>query len=183
MKIYTRHGDDGSTGLFGGARLLKSDQRVNAYGTVDEANAFIGMACAAGLPPHMSDMLARIQGELFTIGAELACAPGRESALTMDLIGAAEIERLEAAIDAEEVKLPEMRNFILPGGSLGGAALHVSRTIVRRAERLVVDMAQATPVRSEVLAYLNRLSDLLFVLARSANSIANAPEVPWKGLR
>jgi cob(I)alamin adenosyltransferase len=182
MKIYTRTGDDGTTGLFGGERAKKSDLRVEAYGTVDEANAAIGSARASGVPPALDALLAEIQGDLFTLGAELACAPGKENKLTMKLIGTDDAERLERAIDAAEVGLPELRVFVLPGGSPAAAALHIARCVVRRAERALVNAAEGTPTRAELLVYLNRLSDLLFTLARRANHLAGVADVPWHGL-
>jgi len=179
MKIYTRTGDDGTTGLFGGSRRSKADPRVEAYGTVDEANASIGVARAAGLSADMDTVLATVQSELFTIGAELGCTPGTAGKLKMALIDGAAAERLERAIDAAEDGLAPLKSFVLPGGSGAAAALHVARCVVRRAERLVVGTAAEAPVRSEIVVYLNRLSDLLFTFARRANHLANVADVPW----
>jgi cob(I)alamin adenosyltransferase len=182
MKIYTRTGDDGTTGLFGGDRCSKADPRVEAYGTIDETNAAIGVARAAGTVPEIDAVLAEIQGDLFTLGAELACAPGREDKLTMKLLDASSAERLERAIDAAEMGLPELRAFVLPGGSPSAAALHFARCVARRAERAMIHAATLTPIRSELIVYVNRLSDLLFTLARRANHLAGALDVPWHGL-
>ena len=180
MKIYTRTGDDGTTGLFGGARVRKDDVRVDAYGTVDETNAVIGVARAEGLSPALDEVLARVQEDLFTLGAELACVPGKEANMKMRLLDASDAERLERAIDAAEEGLPPLTSFILPGGSPGAAALHLARTVARRAERLVLTAHAQAPVRSELVIYLNRLSDLLFTLARRANHDALVDDVPWR---
>jgi cob(I)alamin adenosyltransferase len=178
MKLYTKTGDDGTTGLFGGGRVLKASQRVEAYGSVDETNAVIGVARATGLPPVIDAVLERVQEDLFTLGAELACVPGKESKLKMALLGEADIHRLEAAIDAADAACEPLKTFVLPGGSPQAAALHLARTVCRRAERATLAIDDG-PVRSEVLVYLNRLSDLLFALARHANKIAQVNDVPW----
>lgn len=179
MKIYTKTGDSGSTGLFGGERVDKDDARVDGYGTVDETNAAIGVARAAGLTVEIDAVLAAVQSDLFTLGAELACVPGHEARLRLALLGAPDIERLERAIDAAEEGLAPLTSFVLPGGTPGAAALHAARTACRRAERRVVALRRSSPVRDEVIVYLNRLSDLLFVLARRANHAAGVPDVPW----
>ena len=178
MKLYTKTGDDGTTGLFGGGRVSKTSTRVVAYGTVDETNAFLGAARATSLPPVIDAVLASVQVDLFTIGAELACVPGRESKLAMTLLGPADIERLEQAIDAADAACPPLRSFVLPGGSPQAAALHVARTVCRRAERAVLAIDDAAP-RGDLVVYLNRLSDLLFALARQANALLDVPDVPW----
>jgi cob(I)alamin adenosyltransferase len=183
MKIYTRTGDDGTTGLFGGQRRSKADLRVDAYGTVDEANAAIGAACAVGISPDMEEVLAEVQKDLFALGAELACAPGKESKLKLRLIQEVDAEELEAAIDGLGAALPLLRSFILPGGTPGAAALHVARCVVRRAERAVVLASAKEPIRKPVVVYLNRLSDLLFTFARLANQRAGLGDVPWPGRR
>jgi cob(I)alamin adenosyltransferase len=180
MKIYTRTGDDGTTGLYGGDRVAKTDLRVEAYGTVDEANAAIGLARAVGLSPEVDAVLARVQEDLFVLGSELACAPGKESKLRLRLLDASDAERLERAIDAAEAGLEPLRLFVLPGGSEGGGALHLARTITRRAERRALEASREAPLRRELVVYLNRLSDLLFVLARRANHDALVPDVPWR---
>ncbi len=178
MKIYTKTGDDGTTGLFGGARVPKSSARVDAYGTVDELNATIGVARTAKLDTATDGVLAAVQADLFTLGAELATVPGKEDKLKMRLLDAADAERLERAIDDAEVGLPPLTNFVLPGGSAGAAGLHLARTVCRRAERLVLGLPDA-PARSDLVVYLNRLSDLLFVLARKANKEAKVEDVLW----
>jgi cob(I)alamin adenosyltransferase len=178
MKIYTRTGDAGQTGLFGGARVRKDDPRVEAYGTVDETNAVLGLARAHGLSADIDVALARIQAELFVVGAELACVPDKVDRLKMELIGAEHSSYLEWLIDDAEAGLAPLKTFILPGGSPGGAALHVARTVCRRAERALLSLPDTRP---ELLVYLNRLSDLLFVLARKANAAASVSDIPWQG--
>jgi cob(I)alamin adenosyltransferase len=180
VKIYTKTGDDGTTGLYGGARVEKDDPRVEAYGTVDETNAAIGAARAAGLPAEIDAVLDRVQAGLFTLGAELACVAGKEQKLGMALIGEAEILDLERSIDRAEAALPPLKNFVLPAGTIAAAALHQARTICRRAERRTLAASRASSVRQELVTYLNRLSDLLFVLARSANLQAGVADVPWQ---
>jgi cob(I)alamin adenosyltransferase len=178
VKLYTKTGDDGTTGLFGGGRVKKASLRVDAYGTVDELNAAIGVARTTRLEPVTDEVLAHVQVDLFTVGAELACVPGKEAKLSMRLVDPADAERLEKAIDAAEEGLPPLKNFILPGGSAQAAALHLARTVCRRAERAVLLLDDATP-RAELVIYLNRLSDLLFVLARRANHTGGVEDVPW----
>jgi cob(I)alamin adenosyltransferase len=178
MKIYTKTGDDGTTGLFGGARVAKASGRVEAYGTVDETNAVIGIARATKLDAMTDGVLERVQVDLFTLGAELACVPGKEEKLGMKLLEAADAERLERAIDDAEKELPPLKSFVLPGGSAQAASLHLARTVCRRAERAVLALDDAKP-RNEIVIYLNRLSDLLFVLARRANAEAGVADVPW----
>ena len=180
MKIYTRTGDDGTTGLFGGARVRKDDPRVDAYGTIDEVNAVIGTARSAGVSPAIDEVLAAAQDDLFTLGAELACVPGKEENLRMRLLDASDGARLERAIDAAEDGLPPLKSFVLPGGTAGAAALHHARTVARRAERCVLSARETTPIRDEAIVYLNRLSDLLFTLARRANHDAGVADVPWR---
>ncbi len=179
MKIYTRTGDDGQTGLYGGARVDKDDARVEAYGSVDETNAVIGTARAAGLPASVDSVLAAVQADLFVLGAELSCVAGKEGKLGMQLLGADDAIRLERAIDEAEAPLPELKSFVLPGGTAGAAALHHARTVCRRAERRLLSARRTGPVRDDVLIYLNRLSDLLFVMARRANHDAEVADVPW----
>jgi cob(I)alamin adenosyltransferase len=179
MKIYTKTGDDGTTGLFGGARVAKDEALVEAYGTVDETNAALGLARAAGLAPALDDLIASIQKDLFVLGAELACVPGKQDRLNMDLVGDAHIARLEAAIDESEAMLAPLKSFILPGGTPAAAALHFARTVCRRAERRTLLARRSGSLRAEPLVYLNRLSDLLFVLARRANHEAGVADIPW----
>ena len=178
MKIYTKTGDDGTTGLFGGGRVRKASARVEAYGTVDELNATIGLARASTLDADSDAALARVQVDLFTLGAELACVPGKEAKLNMPLLGGEDAARLEVAIDHAETFLSPLTSFVLPGGSAQAAALHLARTVCRRAERALLALDDAEP-RGELVIYLNRLSDLLFVLARRANVEAKVSDVPW----
>lgn len=178
MKIYTRTGDDGSTGLFGGSRVRKTDPRIECYGTVDELNAAIGLAVVAS-SPQLRALLTVAQGELFVIGAELATPGGVPRPPGMEPLGAPSIARLEAEIDAAEASLSPLRNFILPGGCEAAARLHVARTVCRRSERLAVALAAEQPVDPMVITYLNRLSDWLFVQARWSNHAAGVQDVPW----
>ncbi len=179
MKIYTKTGDDGQTGLFGGPRVAKDDLRIEAYGGVDELNSWLGM-CRCELPPlEIDTLLERIQNELFDLGAELATPDPANWGVSR--VSESDIERLEQAIDRWEVVLAPLKQFILPHGSRAASALHVARTICRRVERNVVTLArEASPAISpEVVRYLNRLSDLLFVLARAANHVVGQPDVAW----
>ena len=181
MKIYTKTGDDGTTGLFGGARVSKASARVEAYGTVDETNAAIGVARATGLDAESDAVLAKVQVDLFTVGAELATIPGAEGKLKMALVGDEDIARLERAIDASEAAVPPLAYFVLPGGSPQSSALHLARCICRRAERAILAIEPVpAPPRGEIVIYINRLSDLLFSLARRANVVAGVADVPWK---
>ena len=179
MKIYTKTGDDGTTSLFDGTRVAKTHPRVQAYGTVDELNAHLGAARAAGLDADLGDRVTHIQRDLFALGARLA-DPRHKIAnrVTKATIAEADVERLEGWIDALEAELPPLRHFILAGGSPAGAALHVARTVCRRGEAaaLAIGSDQVEPM---VLVYLNRLSDLLFVMARAANHRAGVPEQIW----
>lgn len=180
VPIYTGGGDRGETGLFGGGRVSKDDLRVEAYGAVDELNASLGLARATGLPGEIGALVARIQEELFVLGADLATPPDatvRADRVVRLKAGAA--KALEPVIDRLDAALPPLRTFILPGGSPAGAALHLARTVCRRAERRVVTLARASGVSPEAIVYLNRLSDLLFVMARSANAQAGVPEAQW----
>lgn len=179
MKIYTRTGDTGSTGLFGGPRVSKDDDRIESYGTVDELNAAIGMARSAGLGEQVDLQLSQIQHELFSIGAELATPDPDDH--QMRIICKGHVERLEAWIDEHEEGLPELKNFVLPAGDSGATHLHLARAICRRAERRVVTLMhrRETSVSDDLVIYLNRLSDLLFVLTRVANRDAGVEEVPW----
>lgn len=181
MKIYTRTGDAGETGLFGGARVSKASDRVDAYGEVDELNSVIGVARSVGLPSAIDAELGTIQSELFDLGAELATVPGKEEKLSLPRLEDAQIARLEGAIDALEEGLPALTTFVLPGGSPGSSHLHVARTVCRRAERRLVALSVNEPVRGELVRYLNRLSDLLFTMARRANHEAGVADVPWVG--
>ncbi len=182
MKIYTKTGDAGQTGLFGGARVSKADPRVDSYGAVDELNSCIGIARAQPGPvADLDGLLANIQSALFDLGAELATNPDSEKVSGLPQIGTSEISELEGAIDRFETELPALKTFILPGGTPFAAHLHLARTVCRRAERRVVALSDSSPVRDELGVYLNRLSDLLFVLARVANHRAGVEDVPWVG--
>jgi cob(I)alamin adenosyltransferase len=179
VKIYTRTGDGGDTGLFDGTRVPKSSPRVAAYGDVDELGAWIGAVRAGALDDDLRTWLERIQRDLFAIGARLADPAHRIAGrVAKAAVGADDIARLEGWIDLLEAELPPLRRFILAGGSPGGAALHVARTVCRRAERAMVGLGPDA-FEPDLLTYVNRLSDLLFVMARSANRRADAPELEW----
>ena len=181
MKIYTKTGDAGDTGLFGGGRVPKSHLRVEAYGDVDELNAFLGVVRATDPMPRIDDVLAPIQVDLFAIGALLA-TPDREKMrqhLEKAKVDEARIAELERAIDAGDDELEPLKAFILPGGTPKASALHVARTVCRRAERRVVELGADTEIPALAVVYLNRLSDLLFTLARVANKRAGGAEVTW----
>lgn len=188
MKIYTKTGDEGSTGLYGGERVSKDHFRIHTYGTLDELNASIGYVIsalrshgfaspAAGL--KLSGRLVRVQGELFMLGAELATPRNRET--KSKLVEDTDIALLESEIDEMETALQPLKNFILPGGSMEGASLHVARTICRRGERDLISLNRAEPVRGQVLRYINRLSDYLFVAARWINHESKIEDTPWLG--
>ncbi len=183
MKIYTKTGDDGTTGLFGGDRVRKCDPRIECYGTVDELNALIGLAVVVVTDRSLADKLIEVQNDLFVIGSHLATpTAGDEAPATKFLppLEDAMIARLEMQIDTAEEKLEPLKNFILPGGSEAAARLHVARTVCRRAERLIVDFSFDRPIPGMILTYLNRLSDWLFVHARLANHLSGIPDIPWR---
>jgi len=179
VKIYTRTGDRGETGLFDGTRVAKSDSRVATYGDVDELNAWLGFV-RAGLSDHqLGGMLERIQRDLFALGARLADPTSRIAArVTKAAVTSEDVARLEQWIDELETELPPLRRFILSGGSASGAALHVARTVCRRTERAMVALGPDA-VEADLLTYVNRLSDLLFVMARAANRRGGAAEFEW----
>lgn len=181
MRIYTRTGDEGDTGLFGGGRVPKDDARVDAYGEVDELNAVVGFARAVDPMSRIDDLLEPIQRDLFSIGAILATPnlDKMQEQLTKARIDDARIAGLEKAIDDVEAELEPLRAFILPGGTRKSAALQVARTVCRRAERRVVHLQHTVAIPTVATIYLNRLSDLLFVLARLANHRAGAAELTW----
>ncbi|UOM32799.1 cob(I)yrinic acid a,c-diamide adenosyltransferase [Acuticoccus sp. I52.16.1] len=177
-KIYTRTGDDGSTGLGSGERRSKFDLRVSAYGTVDETNAVIGCARAACTDRLLGDMLMRVQNDLFDLGADLATPSGTDLPYDPLRIDASQVTRLEREIDLLNARLDPLKSFVLPGGTMLSAQLHLARTVCRRAERLIVELAQTETVGEPALRYINRLSDLLFVAARVANEDGKA-DVLW----
>lgn len=172
-KIYTRTGDDGSTGLGDGARVSKDSARVTAYGTVDEANSAIGIVLACEIPDAIRDVLIAVQHQLFDLGGEL-CIPGHAAIFDTD------IQALEDTLDRFNADLPPLKNFILPGGGMAAAQAHLARTICRRAEREVVTLSHHDAVRPEAIRYLNRLSDLLFVLCRVLARASGHGEVLWR---
>lgn len=180
MKIYTRTGDKGSTGLFGGERVSKDHARIEAYGTVDEANSMIGLARASFPTPAWepaSSMLHRIQAELFVLGADLATP--QDAKVQVPRIESSHIEALEQNIDTLEADLSPLKTFILPGGAPEAAGIHVARTVCRRAERRAVTLQELDTINANAVVYLNRLSDLLFVMARWLNMNAGISEEAW----
>jgi len=182
MKIYTKTGDAGDTGLFGGGRVPKNHPRVEAYGDVDELNATIGVARTAGPADAQIDaLLVQVQQDLFAIGALLATPDRERMRLHLDKakVDQERIVELERAIDAADAELEPLRAFILPGGCPKAAALHVARTVCRRAERRIVEIADEMEIPPLVIVYLNRLSDVLFTLARLANKRASTEETTW----
>ena len=177
-RIYTRGGDGGETSLGDGTRVQKTDARIEAYGTVDELNSAVGLVLAAAPPAEMAAWLERVQNELFDLGADLSVPidDTRERLRVTD----GQVAWLEGACDTVNDRLEPLRSFVLPGGTEVASRLHLARTVCRRAERLAVALSQETPVNPAALAYLNRLSDLLFILARGANAEAGAAEPLWK---
>jgi cob(I)alamin adenosyltransferase len=179
VKIYTKTGDAGETSLFDNSRVSKADARVDAYGEVDELNACLGAARAAGVDRDVGELLESIQRDLFAVGARLADPSSRIAGrVTKAAISEEQVARLEEAIDRLEIGVPPLRRFILPGGSPAGSLLHQARTVCRRAERRVVGLSPGS-VEPNVIIYLNRLSDLLFVMARAVNHRAGVPETEW----
>lgn len=178
-KIYTRTGDDGTTALGLGARIAKDDLRVECYGTVDELNALLGVAVAAGAPESLSAPIAKIQNDLFHLGADLCVTEDEKAARPLPRIEERHVHWLEERMDRWNEELPALANFLLPGGSPFAAALHVARTVCRRAERRVVTLSRREPVGEWTIRYLNRLSDALFVLARFANHLSGVAEPLW----
>ena len=191
IRIYTRTGDQGETGLFGGRRVSKDDLRVEAYGTADELNAVLGVALAQCADTELASLLLFLQGEIFQLGSDLATPPEedtRRGRITIRRIAAENVERLEALIDRWESELTPLQNFILPGGHPLAAALHQCRAVCRRAERRAITLKRSEAksgepaVSDNVLKYLNRLSDLLFVLSRAANRRNTVEDIPWNPL-
>lgn len=179
MKIYTKTGDRGDTRLFDGTRVRKHDDRVEAYGDVDELHSFIGAAASFLKDPELVHMLTEIQKDLFSIGAQLADPGFKNQEKAKFQLSRERITALENAIDNFETELRPLRQFILAGGGNGGALLHVARTVCRRAERRVVSLSERVEVNPNVIEYLNRLSDFLFVMARAVNHREGKEEIPW----
>lgn len=181
MKIYTKTGDKGKTSLFGGKRVWKDDLRIKAYGTADELNSVLGMALNEIKNKELKKVITGIQNELFIVGADLA-APyaNKKNSFKVPRIENSNTKGLEVLIDKFDSELPSLKNFILPGGSKAAAALHLARTVCRRAETEVVTLSRSDKINLEIIVYLNRLSDLLFVLTRFLNFSSNRPEIEWK---
>ena len=181
MKIYTKTGDKGKTSLIGGTKVFKSDLRIEAYGTVDELNSFIGLCLDHLKSLHIESVLAEVQDRLFTIGSALACDPEKQSKLRIPDLHEDDVVLLEKEIDRMNEVLPLMKSFILPGGHVAVSSLHIARTVCRRAERCCVKMQKKEKeIPSLIIKYLNRLSDYLFVLARFAANKVQVEEIPWK---
>jgi len=181
MKIYTKTGDKGETALFGGERVPKNSLRIEAYGTVDELNSFTGLAVTEAVDSSVKDLLLKIQNQLFTVGSDLATPDTEKNKkLKIERTPAEYFEETEKAIDFYSSKLDELRNFILPGGTKSASLLHVCRTVTRRAERIVVALNNTETTSENILIFLNRLSDLFFVLARYENAVSHTPDVEWK---
>ncbi len=181
MKIYTKTGDDGTTGLYGGVRVAKNDGRIEACGAVDELNAVLGVVRTNNLLQPIDQILAQLQNQLFDLGAELATPDA--SGKGTDYLQDTNVAQLEAWIDQLESVLPELKTFILPGGSPAAAWLHLARCVCRRAERCIVTLNQQSTLRKTVLLYVNRLGDLLFVMARTANAESGTSDVAWQKSR
>ncbi len=179
MKIYTKKGDNGTTGLIGGTRILKSSLRIEAYGTIDELNSYIGLVRDQDIHESYKKQLIEIQDRLFTIGSSLAADPEKSTMKIPDL-HSSDIELLEKWMDEMEEVLPEMKNFVLPGGHQTVSFCHVARCVCRRGERIIVDLNQHEFVAELVISYINRLSDYLFVLSRKITLDLGAVEQPWQ---
>jgi cob(I)alamin adenosyltransferase len=178
-KVYTRTGDDGTTALGAGQRVSKDSLRVRTYGTVDELNSHVGAAGASGVEPRLAELLRGIQNDLFHLGSDLCVTEEDKAARPVPRVEARHVEALERSIDELSADLPPLENFVLPGGTPGAAQLHVARAVCRRAERLAVTLSRAEAVGDQVVVYLNRLSDLLFVMARWENRKKETPDVLW----
>jgi cob(I)alamin adenosyltransferase len=181
MKIYTKTGDKGETGLLGGERITKNSLRLNAYGTIDELNAFIGLAITEIKSDKVKEVLVDLQNKLFIVGSDLA-APENEKSIKLKIIRTPSefINQTEKSIDEFDSQLDELKNFILPGGSKGAALLHICRTISRRAEREIVALKNTVFIGDNILIFINRISDLFFVLARFENKYSGIPDTIWK---
>jgi cob(I)alamin adenosyltransferase len=180
IKIYTKTGDDGTTGLIGGSRVKKYDSRLEAYGTIDELNAATGVLRSSKLPADVIEILNKIQNKLFNIGSQLASDEKGEAFTANLAITAENIKDLEDTIDEYQNQLPELTHFIIPGGDFSSAQCHVARTVCRRAERRILEFAQHSKVNSEIIIYINRLSDFFFVLSRKLAFVNNTEEIGWK---
>jgi cob(I)alamin adenosyltransferase len=178
LKIYTKKGDKGETSLFGGKRLPKDSLRIETYGTIDELNSIIGVCRSMNTAKEVDVILEQLQNDLFTLGADLATPHGVEQG-RIDRIQPGDVARLEHIIDEVDPKLQPLKQFVLPGGSRTAALLHFARTVCRRAERRVVQLSREETIGESLIVYLNRLSDLLFVLARWVNALSNTPEAKW----
>jgi len=181
MKIYTKGGDEGETGLFGGERVSKNSLRIEAYGTVDELNSFVGLALTVVLDNDVKNILIKVQIQLFTLGSDLA-APDNEKnrKFSIPRITKSQVEEIEKAIDKFDSRLEELRNFILSGGCKSSSILHVCRTICRRVERKTVALNNNVKISPDILIFLNRLSDLFFVLARYENKVSGIEDIKWQ---
>lgn len=181
MKIYTKTGDKGETSLFGGERVWKDNLRISAYGTVDELNSILGVALNEITNKELREVINSIQNDLFTLGSDLASPLEKENkTFKIPRVNGLFVERLEKLIDNYDSQLPPLRNFIIPGGTKGAGLIHLARTVCRRAEREVISLAKVESITEEIKIYLNRLSDLLFVLARFENFSSNHPDIEWK---
>jgi len=177
MKIYTKTGDKGDTSLFGGQRVSKASIRIETYGTADELNSYIGLARSFGLVDSNEAITVQLQNDLFVLGADLATPPTKQAKI--DRIGPDHYTKLENYIDTITEELPPLRYFVLPTGTQGASALHIARTVCRRAERICIEAQQTEDISHDVVIYLNRLSDLLFTMARLENERSNIPETRW----
>lgn len=182
MKIYTKTGDKGKTSLLGGTRVSKSHERINAYGTIDELNSFLGLVSDLDKEENRVKLIRKIQSRLFTVGSSLAAETDKAKNFKPDL-EESDIVELEKAIDSMNESLPQMKNFILPGGNELVSSTHIARTVCRRAERLIVKLSESENIEEIITIYLNRLSDYLFVLARKQGFDLNVKEIPWKPRR
>ena len=183
MKIYTGFGDKGNTALFGGQTVKKDNLRVEMYGTLDELNSFLGILSNKNKDSEIGTIVNNIQNEIFIFGSEMATPPAKERGSLAEYISEKHVNELEKAIDKITEELPELKNFILPGGSEAACYSHVARTVCRRAERMLIKLAEGTEIREVLIVYLNRLSDLLFTIARYENKIEHINEVIWEGIR
>lgn len=178
-KVYTRTGDDGTTGLGGGQRVRKDSLRIRSFGTVDELNSVIGVALATGLDERLAKFLRTVQNELFHVGSDLCILEEDKQRFKVPQIEQRHVDALEELMDDLSDELPPLENFVLPGGAIGAAHLHVARTVCRRAERLTIALARKEPIGAFVVKYLNRLSDTLFVMSRYENKMKRVPDVLW----